>query len=139
MLISAGKVSHDGTFIVSTTHGYAVVQAMTQSTSSGGDPCYFRTYTVIDGGVTDWQGVTMCYNYWAASISGSINQSCSAWFPGAACWYHYSSEPFGTWNTDFVEADGYFYQQCLYVIGCNDGIWQDQWYDGPYHAGTWTL
>jgi hypothetical protein len=111
VLPASARLTRDGTFIVARGSGYAVMSRsstsptrvapvaglMTATTLSAATSCFEGSQTVIDGGgIIEWLGAELCYNYSVAWAS-NVQSNCIAFLQGFFCLGRYQGT-FGNYS-----------------------------------------
>jgi len=137
---ASAPISSDGTFIVQRGKGYEVLSRSTKPDTSrkAGDPCVFGTATVLDGGgIIEWLGAYLCYNYSVAWAYG-VQTNCYTIVPGFWCLGRVSGT-FGNY-TNLAGAWANFYNSAG-PLPMNEGVRLDvqpsgHWWAWAYDCGS---
>jgi hypothetical protein len=136
-----------GASVVSAGSSYAIVVSSTSNVSSSSSSrtalaaasstyCGWKTFLVyLVSGITDWLGGYFCWNYSTVWISIGPQASCSAWLPGAGCFYNYK------WVSQlhenyYIQINADYFQNCVFGGPCNHYSWMGIWNDGGQDNGT---
>lgn len=137
-----------GASILSAGSSYAIAVSSTSQVSTSSSSrtalaaatstyCGWKTFTVyLVSGITDWLGGYFCWNYSRVWISNGPQASCSAWLPGAGCFYQYKwvdTQPYGQY---YIQINADYFQNCVFGFPCNHYSWLGVWNDGGQDNGT---
>lgn len=135
------KATGNGTFIVKTAKGYAILtsqpasrpSALAAATSaSGGWRCYWRTYQLISAAIL-WTGATQCYIYRNATWTDTVHTDCHQYLPDGWCnWQNHWINSYGYLS----EGVGFFDETAGWIFHGCDHLYLDQWWDGGWN-GRW--
>jgi hypothetical protein len=129
----AAKAKGEGTFIVKTSHGYAIAKSHRVKATSAGDPCYWRSYWIVSGAI-EWVGATQCYTYLVSTWTGTVYTNCQSYSPSGWCNRQYG---YATYYGYLSQGVGVFYGQTGWFFSYCDKVYLDQWWDGSWN-GDWS-